>query len=366
MDGLLIVLLMLALAAAAWLLLWPAVLRIRAFLGGWRVHYLLKRSLPAQHFTVLRDITLSLGRADGQPAARIDHVVVSPYGVFVIATNHCSGGILGAERAAHWTRVRWGSRRTFPNPLRRTAGTVRALQELCGLDASRFHPLVVFTGGARFETPMPVNVTHIGGLIPFIGVRNSETLGFEEAERIASLMRSSHASSAMQTPAEHLAALKASHGSRLSAQQAMLGLGLMAMLLIAAGTLVHRLTEIPGRYPSLDTRTAPGASPFVADSAPPRIDLPGVAGRATPAKAAPVAPEASGATQTEAHKNREAAAPAITGGEGLLWESTLMCAYAAQSRRCACYDLQGRKAMLDYDNCRILADRSTGAVAGTH
>lgn len=365
MDGLLVALLMLALAAAAWLLLWPAVLRIRALLGGWRVHYLLKRSLPASHFTVLRDITLSLGRADGQPTARIDHVVVSPYGIFVIETDHCSGRILGAEREARWTRVLFGSGRTFPNPLRRTAGTVRALQELYGLDASRFHALVVFTGGARFETPMPVNVTQIGGLIPFIQVRNSETLGFEEAERIASLMRSSHAPPAMQTPAEHLAALKASHGSRLSARQAMLGLGLMAMLLIAAGTIVHRLTEIPGRYPSLDTRAVPGAGPFVADSAPPRIDLPGVAGRATPAKAAPVEAEAGGATETEAEKNRAAAEPPFTGGEALLWESTLMCAYAAESRRCACYDPQGRKAMLDYDHCRILADRSAGAVAGT-
>jgi len=366
MDGLLIVLLMLALAAAAWLLLWPAIPRIRGFLAGWRVHYLLKHSLPASHFTVLRDTTLRPGGMDGQSTVRIDHVVVSPYGVFVIQTNHCSGWILGSEREAQWTRVLYRSRHTFPNPLRRNAAHVRALKELCGVDESRFHSLVVFTGNARFKTPMPVNVTQFGGLVPFIQVRNRELLGFEEAERVAGLIRSHRASPVIQTPGESLAALKASHGSRLSARQAMLGLGLMSMLLIAAGTIVHRLTEIPGQYPSLETRTGAAVSPFVVDSAPPRIDLPGVAGPARPPQAAPIVTEPSAAAKLVAENKRGVAGPQDTGDSRLLWESTLMCAYAAESRRCACYDPQGRKANMDYDDCRMLADRSTGAGAGSY
>jgi hypothetical protein len=38
-----------------------------------------------------------------------------------------------------------------------------------------------------------------------------------------------------------------------------------------------------------------------------------------------------------------------------------MCAYAVESRRCACYDPAGHRADLDYPSCRRLADKSAGA-----
>lgn len=140
----------------------------------------------------------------------------------------------------------------------------------------------------------------------------------------------------------------------------MLGLGLMAVLLIAAGSLVHRLAETPGQYPSRIVEATP--SPFAENSPPPRIALPERASLPRPAEPAAIetvadvrqpAPAAAGLDQSERQQT-------VT-DKWLAGDSSLMCAYAAESRRCACYDPQGRKADLDYGECRILADRATGS-----
>ena len=358
MDGLLRVFLLLALATAVWLLLRPALPHIKGRIGEWRVRFVLKRALPASHYSVFHDVTLRASRAGNGTSTQIDHVVVSPYGVFVIETRHCSGWILGSERDPQWTRMRFRSKQKFENPLHQNQAQVRALQELSGLDAACFHPLVVFTGSAEFKTPMPARVTQLGGLVPFIQVRSHELLGFDEAQRISGLLESSRLPPGVQTTAAHLAALRESHGTRFNAKQAMLGLGLMAVLLIAAGSLIHRLAETPGQYPSRPAADAAG--PFVENAPPPRITLPERAG--PPPSAEPVAvttvaghrqPQA-GARPPDRERQRSASEKWLAG------DLSLMCAYAAESRRCACYDPQGRKAEMDYGECRTLADRGTG------
>ncbi|MCW8873914.1 MAG: NERD domain-containing protein [Xanthomonadales bacterium] len=359
MDGLLRVFLLLALATAVWLLLRPALPHLKGRIGGWRVHFVLKRALPASHYTVFHDITLRPGRAENGPTTHIDHVVVSPYGVFVIETRHYSGCIFGSERDPHWTRVRFRSKQKFQNPLRQNPGHVRALQELSGLDASCFHPLVVFTGSAEFRTPMPARVTQLGGLVPFIQVRTHELIGFDEAQRVSGLLESSRLPPGRQTAAAHLAALRESHGKRFSAKQAVLGLGLMAALLIAAGSLVHELAEMPGQYTSSGGEAAP--SPFAERARPPRIALPERAGRPRPTEPAAVTTVADVRQPAPVAGLHQGGRRQAVTDKWLAGDSSLMCAYAAESRRCACYDPQGRKADLDYGECRMLADRATGS-----
>ena len=116
---------------------------------------------------------------------------------------------------------------------------------------------------------------------------------------------------------------------------------------------------MPGRYPGIEVNTR--VSPFVADAAPPRIDLPGVRG--------PVGPDREATSPAGRRANIEKAPVAqrasmqqpLESDDRLAWESTLMCAYSVESRRCACYDRAGRKAEMDYPNCRELADKSAAA-----
>jgi hypothetical protein len=137
MDGLLDlylrVLLWLALVGCFAVLVVPALPRLKGRIGEWLVHQRLQHALPASYYTLFRDLALRHATGAGVDTAQIDHVVVSPYGIFVIETRHYSGWIFGAEREPEWTRVHFRSRRKFPNPLRQNhAHSVPA--DLLGLD----------------------------------------------------------------------------------------------------------------------------------------------------------------------------------------------------------------------------------------
>ncbi len=362
MDGLLEVFLLLA-GAVVVLLLWPVLPHIESWVGSWRVRWLISR-LPASHYTLFRDLTLTVGRPRDGAVVRFEHLVVSPYGIFVIAARHRSGAILGAEGDTHWTRLFLWRKQKFRNPLLSLRLQVSALQRLLALDASCFHTLVVFTGHASFRTPMPACVTLVGGLIPFIQVRTQKLLGFEEAERVAALLAATRPAPGVPAAVAQLKILRQTQGSRFSGRQAMLSLALMGTLLIAAFGLVHRLTDMPGQFPVRDA--APERGPFVEDAPPPRIVLPGVASKRAGNAPLPANPPKNAVT---VQSGADAPVPAVDhtamarqdiAAERPGWDVSLMCAYSAESRRCACYDARGRKAELEYSSCKALADRQPG------
>jgi restriction system protein len=259
MDGLidtyLRLLLWLALGTCLALLILPALPKLQARLAKWRVHLRLKRALPASHYSVFRDVALRLDTADGPERIQFDHVVVSPYGVFVIETDPRSGWIFGRERDPVWTRIHYRVKRNFPNPLIRIRDRVRALQELLGLDAAVFHPLVVFAGSAELRTPLPSLVTRLGGMLPYIQVRTETLLGFEQAFGAAAAIEAKRLPPGVQSTAAQIARLRRSEGQRFGTRQAVLALILMVSLSAVAGTLIHNLAEVPGRFPTQSETT---------------------------------------------------------------------------------------------------------------
>jgi len=281
MEGLSTVLLLLALAAGLSALLLPALPQIKGRIGEWLVHFRLSRSLPASHYTIIRDIKLR--RSGASNVVRVGHVVVSAYGLFVIETCHWSGWLFGAERDAEWTRMHFRARRREPNPLRQLQTRVAALQEALGLDAALFHPLVVLTGGAQFRTALPPNITPLGGMIPFIQVRSRETLGYEAVPQVAQRLEALRVTPGPQTRAAQIAELRRSQRTRFGARQATTALAFMLAMVSVAGLLIQNLAEVPGRYPAAQPVAA---SPFSDDAPPPRIELPHSAGMA-PEKASP-------------------------------------------------------------------------------
>ena len=63
-------------------------------------------------------------------STQIDHIVVSPYGVFVIETKGYKGWILGGENSEYWTQVIYKSKHKFYNPIKQNEGHVRFLRHL--------------------------------------------------------------------------------------------------------------------------------------------------------------------------------------------------------------------------------------------
>lgn len=66
----------------------------------------------------------------------IDHLLVSPVGIFVLEVNNLAGIILGAEDASHWHQsIRWRVK-TFPNPLLENQSRIQFLMEHLKLEES--------------------------------------------------------------------------------------------------------------------------------------------------------------------------------------------------------------------------------------
>ncbi|MEP4079835.1 nuclease-related domain-containing protein [Haloferula sp.] len=130
---------------------------------GWQGERAVKAGLARldpERYHVHRD--LYLPRPDGGGTTQIDHVVVSPYGVFVIETKNYRGWIFGSEKQKQWTQTIYKRKQRFQNPLHQNRLHVRALEVFLGLDRRKFHSVVVFIGGSTFKTPMPANVLDRG------------------------------------------------------------------------------------------------------------------------------------------------------------------------------------------------------------
>jgi restriction system protein len=139
--------------------------RVKGRIGEASVKRAVLQKLDPQLYRHYHD--LYLARPDGRGTTQIDHVVVSPYGIFVIETKNYKGWIFGSEKQRQWTQQIYRNKSRFQNPLHQNHLHVRALMALLNLPENRFRPVVVFAGEATFKTEMPPNVIN-RGLISWI------------------------------------------------------------------------------------------------------------------------------------------------------------------------------------------------------
>jgi hypothetical protein len=308
MDGLFRFVLLLAVLSALTFILKVFLPSIRELAGHWMLRLTLKSGLSSPYYTVFNNVPLP-GRGGSH---RIDHVVVSVYGIFVIAASHELGSIEGLMTDRRWTRTLFRSKRRFRNPLRRVEAQAGVLQGLLGVGSSCFHPMVVFTGNTRLKTKMPINVTQLGGMLPFIQVRSEKRLEYEQA-------------AALSVRLETLCRRSGAHRPGPVASRAALGLVLVAALGFSAA---HLLGGGGGPFndslPALAT-TPPNqaGSPFVSDADPPRVELPGA---------------------------RSADSPAI------VQQGAMVCANSTDRRRCSCVESEGNKKGPAFGSCKDMAN----------
>jgi hypothetical protein len=137
--------------------------------------------------------------------SQIDHVIVSPFGVFVLETKNYSGWIFGTAEDARWTVSYAGgrSKKSFLNPLRQNRTHVQAVENWLGLMPSEVIGLVIFVGEAKFKTDRPEGVL-VSGWVPAIKARRERV--FDDA-RLAELLSRMGEAKQLDTPearAEHL------------------------------------------------------------------------------------------------------------------------------------------------------------------
>ena len=172
--------------------------------GEARVDRRLRAAFDPSTHHVLRNLTLMA--ADG--TTQIDHVVVSPTGIFVIETKTMAGWIFGDGRAAAWTQVLGRRRFRFQNPLRQNHRHVKVIEELLGLDRRLLHNVVVFAGDAEPKTPMPDDVLwSVADPVAHLRLPRAPRLTASEAEAIAGRLRKIALEPGRRTDRDHIRSL---------------------------------------------------------------------------------------------------------------------------------------------------------------
>ncbi|MGM0783758.1 MAG: NERD domain-containing protein [Pseudomonadota bacterium] len=169
------------------------------------VKLIAKLRLPAYEYRDIHNVTLAT--TDG--TTQIDHVLVSPYGIFVIETKHMSGWIFGSEKQAQWTQKIYRKSFQFQNPLRQNYKHVKALEALLDVPADTIHSLVVFSGSAVFKTRMPDNVTIGGGYVRYIKSFRKPVLSEAQVQEVLESITTGRRAPNRATHRQHVEQLKA-------------------------------------------------------------------------------------------------------------------------------------------------------------
>ena len=118
---------------------------------------------------------------------QIDHILVSPFGIFVVETKNYKGWIYGSEDQSTWTQVIYKSKHKFQNPLRQTHRHKKVLSKYLGVGESFILPVISFVGDVELKTELPSNVL-TSRVSSYIKQFNEEVFSYNEVQRIVELL----------------------------------------------------------------------------------------------------------------------------------------------------------------------------------
>lgn len=172
--------------------------------GEAMVRLLSKLMLNKNIYRPFHDVTLPT--SDG--STQIDHVYVSPYGIFVVETKNMKGWIFGDEMQSQWTQKIYKKNFKFQNQLRQNFKHVKALESALQIPADKIHSIVTFVGDSSFKTPMPPNVTYGAGFIRYIKSFKEKVLSKDQVSDLTARIESGACNPNIQPVKSTLSVLK--------------------------------------------------------------------------------------------------------------------------------------------------------------
>ncbi|GLQ33315.1 NERD domain-containing protein [Litoribrevibacter albus] len=199
------ILFIIGLAKSAW---------FKGYIGELLVRLALKVFLDSKLYQVINNVTLEAD--DG--TTQIDHIVVSPFGIFVVETKNMKGWIFGSEKQRTWTQKIYKKNFKFQNPLHQNYKHTQTLAQCLDIEESLLISVVVFVGESTFKTEMPNNVTYGGGLTRFIKNHKERVLDEGKINKIVKQIQEGRLKPSFKTDREHVRNLKQRHSREAVSQ----------------------------------------------------------------------------------------------------------------------------------------------------
>lgn len=142
----------------------------------------------------------------------LDHLVISPYGIFCIETKSHSGSIYGGVYSKRWTQYLAGKGYPFYNPLFQNNNHCIALQSLLGtMQKSKIHNYVFFPYADKVRVESKDVFTSVQSLLGIIKAHKTPIYTIQELTDIAYLL------------AKYTASYESMHGKHVENVQNYLG-----------------------------------------------------------------------------------------------------------------------------------------------
>ena len=143
----------------------------------------------SDEYAVFNDVLLVLGNYSTQ----IDHVVISPYGIFVIETKNIHGKVYGSDSAEYWRQYLpqrlyryFGNQEfTFRNPVWQNTGHVKALRRLLSDQNVPIFGIVAFSNETDLRVSSSYPVMYMWDVVPFIESKKDVSLSESEVAMIS-------------------------------------------------------------------------------------------------------------------------------------------------------------------------------------
>lgn len=153
-------------------------------------------NLPKDQYFIINDLMIE--KQNGH-TTQIDHVVISPYGIFVIETKNITGYIYGSEYSKEWKRHWRGYMRggfygyndmLFDNPVLQNGAHVKALYERLHNYCTKFIPIIAFSPKAVLKVNVQnIDVVYWSHVLDVIRRYKEEVMSVEQAQEIYNFLQ---------------------------------------------------------------------------------------------------------------------------------------------------------------------------------
>lgn len=144
---------------------------------------------------------------------QIDHLIVSPFGIFIVETKNKKGWIFGSAHRAKWTQSIYGNSYLFQNPLRQTYRQTKVMAGFLDIKETAIHSVIYFAGDCKFKTELPANVIR-SRLTRYIKTFKEQILTYEKVDQIVRTLEH-HESESELTKRDHIRSLRQRYQSKI-------------------------------------------------------------------------------------------------------------------------------------------------------
>ena len=163
-----------------------------------------------EHYILLNDVTLP---DESTGTTQIDHILLSPFGIFVIETKNYKGWIFGGERQKVWTQKIYKKTYKFQNPVYQNYKHIKVLESVLSdiIEPEYLHSVIVFMPDCEFKTSLPNNVFKGSAWVEYVKGFRHEVISPMKLKRIQLRIEKELLDKSWKTHRQHVENLKQRH-----------------------------------------------------------------------------------------------------------------------------------------------------------